>query len=131
MTCNLMHAVQQRAEQRTHLIRRESVISGYWVTPMAPTPFPVWRQHCRQPRHVGTGMAQPGRVGVSEPLGDTQADIARAPFILEADVQQMAAQRQLGDDPGIIENIFLARKNSGLPGKKLLTMAKPWLMVCA
>ncbi len=54
--------------------------------------------------------------------------MAHAPFILKADVQQMAAQSQLDDDPGIIEGFVVADGDSGFEymGEALRPMiAKP------
>lgn len=61
-------------------------------------------------------MPQPGRIGVGKRLSDAQTDMVCAPFILKADVQQMSAQCQLGDDPGVVENFAQVCEDSRIEG---------------
>lgn len=102
----VMHAVQQGSQQCSDVIGREPAIVGLRLAQQAhPVPLPIGRKNSRQSRHVGAIMAEAGRIGVGERLCNAQADMAGAPSVLKANVQQMGRKAELGRDPGEVEEI--------------------------
>src|SRR3546814_11372510 len=50
-------------------------------------------------------VIEAGRIGIGERFGDPQTDIAPAPIIGEADIEQVGAQAQLDHDPRLAEQV--------------------------
>ena len=84
-------------------------------------PFPVGRQDLRKAGNVGAVTGKTGGIGISGRLGDAQADVARAPVVGEADIEQRGREGKLGGDPGMIEQDWQAGLGSrAIAGKELL-----------
>jgi len=101
---NVMDVIQQRTQQRCDLLDGEpTVIRLGLVSTMRVVPFPIGIENGRQPGHFRAAMIEASRIGVGERMSDAQPDIPGAPFVGKADIEQMRADRQLGDDAGPVE----------------------------
>lgn len=72
------------------------------------TPFAVWREECGEALQISAVMSEPDRVRVGKRLGDIEADMAGAPTIVEADIKQVRAERQLEHDADVVEQSVIA-----------------------
>ena len=104
MAGDVMYAVEQSAQQRANLAYREPAIVGAWrIDPMGMAPFPIGGKNGSKARHVGAVMAETGRVGMGERLGDIQPDMTGIPLIGKTNVEQVGGKRELGDNAGSVK----------------------------
>jgi hypothetical protein len=102
MTGRLSDMVEQPSRRHARDRRHRGLVSVR-TREHRVAPLRVWRHRGRQPVDVPVRRPKSRGVRQAKRLADVEPDVPAAPLVVETDIEQMRAERELEHDPGAIQ----------------------------
>ena len=102
MAGDLTDALEKRAGQVTNLMIGEWAIANR-MAQTGVAPFAIWREDCDEAIQIGAVIIKPGRIGISQGPIDMEPEVASAPRVIKAHIEEVRTEPQLENDANLVK----------------------------